>query len=73
MYANDGNETILRIADPDGIECLLVVDDEDYAHLIHKGWKVREEVRQIFREPVTEEDFRRANSQGDNGHGYVHA
>ena len=75
MFVGDGNEYIVRFADPDGVPATLVVDDEDYAGLMNKGWTVLEEVRSILREPVTEEMFKQAKDRptgGDEGYAHIH-
>lgn len=60
MYEPDGHETVVRFTDPDGLVLNLSVDDEDYARLVHSGWRVVEELHTITREVVTPEDFDRA-------------
>lgn len=67
MYISDGHEKLVYFRDTKNERFQLVVDDEAYAYCLNQGWTVEEEVRPVYREPVTEEMFRAARSVMNEG------
>lgn len=63
MYEPSGNETVVRMRNPEGSVHTLALDDEDYAHLLNEGWHAEEEVSTFFREPIPEEEFIKRDSE----------